>query len=227
MKTVLLSLFIFIMIPIVAVAQFQIEVPASGGIIASLDSMTLTYENVTIFAPNRTREQGILRIGDTVITADNRSGVVDSIFPQTNKVVVRHKTYGNRSWSPDKIAVTNGCTKWICVGDKVVTLDRRSGEVVGYFNNGNVVVLNGTYGYRTFSPEKVALTVGCTSSFCTGDSVITSDNRYGTIVGFFPKGLVVVYHQVYGDRLFRPENIVVKVATCTSSYVQRPHSCTN
>lgn len=98
-------------------------------------------------------------VGDDVITSDNRSGKVQGFF-NDGKIVVYDNYYGNRTWSQNKIGITDGCDSLFCVGDKVITSDNRNGVVKGFHANGNVVVYDYYYGNRTWSQEKISITNG-------------------------------------------------------------------
>lgn len=191
-----------------------------------LDSgMSVDIGNITLIRPRLKMEQGRVRVGSTVITSDNRSGTVTGIFPNDNKIVVSDSYYGNRTWTLDKIAVTNGCSGAVCVNDNVVTSDNRSGRVVGYFNSGNIVVYDSYYENRTWDSSKVAFAFGCSGDFCAGDKVITTDNREGKISAFFPNGDVVVYDSYYENRTWSRSKIALTGAICTNIYIQRTEFC--
>lgn len=173
----------------------------------------------------RERAQGRVRIGSKVITSDNRSGVIKSMFVSDDKVVVYDNYYGNRTWRLKDIAVTSGCVGPFCVGDSVITDDNRSGEVKGFFNNGKIVVYDNYYGNRTWSQNKIAITDGCDNTFCIGDRVITSDNRNGVVKGFHADGKVIVYDNYYGNRQWSQNNISITNGVCGNIYIERVHFC--
>jgi hypothetical protein len=187
--------------------------------------MEIKYGQTPIAVPMRAYSAGRVRIGDNVITSDNRAGKVQSVFVAQQKIVVADSYYGNRTFSLDKIAVTQGCVNSICVDDKVVTSDNRDGKVAGYFSDGRVVVSDSYYGYRTFSQDNVALSLGCTELFCVGDSVITSDNRNGKVTAFFGDGRITVADSFYGNRTFSEENVSVTSGVCTNIYTHRVNFC--
>lgn len=187
--------------------------------------MSVELGKISIVRPYTSLKSGTVRINSTVITSDNRSGVVKGMFVNENKVIVQDSYYGNRTWTLDNIAVTEGCSGSLCVGDKVITSDNRSGVVKGYFNSGKIVVQDSYYGNRTWNADKVAFGFGCTDLLCAGDQVITSDNRSGEVVGFFGDGKVVVQDSYYGNRTWNADKIALTTAVCTNIYIQRVKFC--
>jgi hypothetical protein len=125
------------------------------------------------------------------------------------------------------VAVTKGCTDGFCIDDTVITKNLSSGKVVGYFNNGDVVVYIQYYGNSRHTSDSIGVTHGCTRDFCVGDTVIAPDNASGTIVGLMANGEVVVYIQYYGNRSYRTDQLAVTKAICTNIYRHRAYYCTN
>lgn len=178
-----------------------------------------------IVRSRRNREQGRIRIGSKVITSDLREGTVKAMSTSRDSITVYDSYYGNRSWSLDRIAVTNCCVDVFCVGDKVITSDERNGVVAGYFGDGRIVVKDSYYGNRTWSTDRVAVTEGCTDQLCVGDRVVTSDNRNGTVSGFHANGQVVVYDSYYGNRKWSEDRISLTEGVCANIYVERVEFC--
>ena len=184
------------------------------------------YGSIDLARAPRTYSAGRVRIGDNVITSDKRHGVVKSMFVSSNKVVVNDRYYGNRTWTLSDIAVTSGCaTRSLCVNDDVITSDKRSGTIAGYFGDGTIVVNDRYYGNRIFNQKDIALTDGCSSLFCKGDSVITSDNRSGVVSGFFGDGTIIVNNEYYGNRVFNQDDISITEGVCSNIYVDRLSFC--
>jgi len=177
-----------------------------------------------VIAP-RSYPKGRVRIGDQVITDDMRDGEIKSMFLSTNEIVVKDAYYGNRKWTAGQIAVKAGCVGFHCVEDRVVTSDMREGTVKGYFGNGDIVVQDRYYGNRRWKASEIGLTSGCSSTFCTGDRVITSDGREGRIKAFFPNGSIAVADSYYGLRDWESRDISVTSGVCSNIYVQRVRFC--
>lgn len=186
----------------------------------------IKYGDIDVARAPRTFQKGHVRIGDKVITSDNRSGVVQSMFVAKNTIVVYDSYYGNRTWKLSDIAVTSGCVNdSLCVGDDVITSDEREGKIAGYFGDGNVVIYDSYYGNRTWEQKEIAITYGCTNLFCKDDKVITSDNRSGRVSGFFRDGTVIIYDHYYGNRTWNQGDISVTEGLCTNIYIKRIEFC--
>lgn len=183
------------------------------------------HGDIQIGRAPRPRANGRLGIGSSVITSDNRAGVVKSMFVAKDIVVVFDSYYGNRQWKLKDIAVTSGCNGPFCAGDTVITSDHRAGVVKGYFSNGDIVVFDSYYGNRTWNQSEIALTNGCDSMFCTGDKVITSDNRSGVVKAFHPNGDLEVFDSYYGNRTWDRQEISITAGVCANIYVNRVRMC--
>lgn len=170
-------------------------------------------------------EQGRVRIGSWVITADGARGKVVGMFLATDKVVVQDHILQNKTWSTSKIAVTNGCVDAFCVGDKVITVDQNTGTVVGYFGNGQLVVQTSILENKIWNQNQVAFAFGCSAENCVGDGVITADEKNGRISGLFGDGRIVVQNAILQHRIWFPEQIALTNAVCTNIYFRRVHFC--
>lgn len=187
--------------------------------------LSVDLGGIQVVRPHRRMSKGNVGIGSAVITSDNRNGTVTGIFVQQNRIVVQDSYYGNRTWNLNQIAVTRGCNGPHCVGDEVITSDNRSGKFVGYFNDGRIVVKDSYYGNRTWKVHQVGMSMGCTPELCSGDTVISSDNRSGVVSGFFPDGRVVVKDSYYGNRTWRSDQLAMTQAVCTNIFIQRVRLC--
>lgn len=183
------------------------------------------HGDVEIVRGPRERKQGRVRVGSRVITRDDREGTVVSMFISKNLVVVRDSYHGNRQWTLDEIAVTSGCLGVFCVNDRVITSDNRSGVVAGFFNDGTVVVKDSYHGYRQWPQRELAVTVGCNHLFCINDKVITSDDREGTVSGFYSNGYIAVLDSYHGYRTWREDEISITKGVCANIYVRRVNFC--
>lgn len=170
--------------------------------------------------------KGRIRIGDRVITSDKREGVVKSMFPSSDNVVVFDEYYGNRTLMLSQIAVTSACaTRSLCVDDEVITSDKRSGVIAGYFGDGTIAVKDKYFGYRIFEQRQLAVTEGCTNYFCIGDRVITSANRSGVVSGFFGDGTVAINDSYFGYGIFRQKDLSITDGVCSDIYIERVNFC--
>jgi hypothetical protein len=182
---------------------------------------------VELFRERRERRRGRIKIGSQVVTKNMNTGTVAGILPASNEVVVNVPYLGQSRYSLNDVAVTKGCTDGFCVEDAVVTSSMSSGKVVGYFNNGDIVVSIPYLGTSRHSPHSLGITRGCTYDFCVGDKVITPRNNNGTVVALLATGEIVVTVEYLGSAKYRTDQLAVTEAICTNIYRHRPYRCSN
>jgi hypothetical protein len=100
---------------------------------------------------------------------------------------LRGRVGGN--WSREKLAVTSGCNREYCVGNRVWNVDRNAWAQIEALQYSNEFVLTFTSGElrgktgRFWDDYQIAVTQGC-REFCVGERVFNLDrNAYAQIVG--------------------------------------------
>ncbi len=210
---------------LIAAAAFSSPVKADDDDEIRKGGMEVRIGDVRLVRAFRKHAPGTVRIGSKVITTDGREGIITGMFIDKNKVVVQDDYYGNRNWTTDQIAVTQGCMGPFCIGDKAVVSDGREGIVAGYFNSGALAVKDDYYGNRIREQAKVAVMNACSEHFCSGDTVITADGRAGILQGFLGDGRVAVKDDYYGNRFWKRSDVAVTQAVCANIFVRRVGYC--
>jgi hypothetical protein len=187
--------------------------------------MEVLHGSVIIGGPRREMMKGRVKIGSSIITHDMLPGTLLAMNVAENTLTVKDGYYGNRTTNLNKIAVTSGCVGPFCVGDQVITNDQLTGTVMGFFNDGDLVVKDGYYGNRRKSQNSLALTYGCSGMFCIGDKVITKDNMSGVVKGFHADGSIVVKDGYYGMRTHSETSLSVTEGVCANIFIQRVRFC--
>jgi len=190
--------------------------------------MEIRYGETRIVRGHRAYRVGRININDTVITSNGRVSKVVGIFPSDRTIIVRDNFFGDiRTLPIDNVAVTSGCVNSLCVGDKVITQNRRDSTIEGFFSDGTMVVKDTFFSdLRTVGQDSIAITTGCTEMFCVGDKTITRANRESTIVGFYGNGTIVLKDSFFGDyRLANAYDLALISGVCTNIYTSRIRTC--
>lgn len=147
-------------------------------------------------------DQFTLCPNDSVIDPNGHRGSIKAVL-QNRTVAVAYPGYSkNYFWSPEKLAVTRGCSPSSvrhCVGATVIDTNGHEGRISGVFRNGKVNVDYSGYSKSyIWEVQDLAITEGCTrDNYCVGDTVINTNGWEGKVSGVFQNGKVTINYSGY------------------------------
>jgi hypothetical protein len=132
------------------------------------------------------------QVGDIVITSNMNSGTAEVLGLYPNEVIVKQSnSWFNKTVRNEEVAMTRGCLRQICVGQKVIPRDKNSGtsvvKAINFYTQTIVSLSNNSWSYDRDLDENIFLAEGCMANVCVGDRVFTRNSSFARIIkGYNP-----------------------------------------